>query len=198
MKKYLIFLLTTFLAVTMLCSCSHSQFVNITHFTDNFNSVTHTEKIRLSDYFIKENVYSVFLTKAQQQLLLTLSSDESGRIKQVRLALIKTDKNGKIIPVSSDQAEFFTQSSLDILSAFTFFEKEKCEAVLKDILPETADMLSKTGEATTDAEQFHIVYYSNKICSQFSVTNTFLQETETTKKPVSKPIYQETANIRED
>lgn len=175
--------------ILFLCSCGHDDTVNLLHFTDNLNKIKGQEEIKLSDYLIDGSTCKLILKEDDALLLLVLDEDENGKIKKVRLTLSKTDDNGIIKEISNQECAFFLKNAAEILSAFTFFEKEECEALLSQFLPQKAADYSKTGELTTEKENFHLVYYSNKICCQFFVSDTFLEKTSVTKKPVSNASY---------
>ena len=169
--------------------------MNILLFTDNFNSLSKKEIISLSDYAVKDGCYKVILRENDCRVLLTAEENEKGEIKKIRLTLSKTDENGKQVTLSDSQTAFFIKTVNQALSAFTLFEKEECRELTEKILPLKSNDFSKTGELTMEAENFHLVYYSNKICCQFSATDTFLEKTEPSEKPVSKPLFEVTANI---
>lgn len=179
-------------SLLFLCSCGHDDTVNLLHFTDNLNKLNSQQEIELSDYLIDGSSYKLILKEDSFPLLLVLDEDENGKIKKVRLTLSKTDDSGNIKEINDKECAFFLKNAAEILSAFTFFEKEECEALLSRFLPQKAADYSKTGELTTEKENFHLVYYSNKICCQFFVSDTFLEKTSVTQKPVSKSTYAET------
>ena len=181
MKKMLSLLLPLILSL-FLCGCHQGESVNLLHFTDNLNRIREKEKISLSDYLVDGKAYRLMIN-AEAPLLLTLEEDEGGKIKKIRLTIGKTDKKGNTVRVSDSDAAYFTRTACEILGAFTFYEKEECESLVKALLPPTGDGFMKTGEATTDKENFHLVCYSNKLCLQFFAVNTYLEETESTTKP---------------
>lgn len=196
MKKasvcFFIFLLLT----SLLCACAPVGQMNILLFTDNLNSINKDEAVSLSNYTLKDGCYKLLFTNEEGcKVLLTLEENEKGEIKKIRLTLSKTDENGKPITLTDKQTEFYIRKVRQALSAFTLFEEEKCKEITEKILPLKSGDFSKTGELTMETENFHLVYYSNKICCQFSAANTFLEKTEATEKPVSKPLYEMTANV---
>ncbi len=192
-----------FLSLLMLCffaftACVHTESVNLLHFTDNLNSSYGYEKVRLSDYLIKDDEYILFLEEADTEFLLTLCRGDKDKIKKFRLTISKTDNTGKPKAISDNEAELFYENALHILSAYSLYEKKDCEDILCQLLPESGKDYSKTGELTAAWNNFSLVFYSNELCCQFFVTDNYLEEPEETSKPVSRPIYGQTANIRED
>lgn len=194
MKK--IFSLTV-LAVAFSCAltaCAPTDYPDIIYFTKKLNSLT-GEQLELSDYRLYSHEYKYIFEKDGACALLVAEENENGKIKKVRLSLSKADENSQIKAITGSEAEFYKEKVCQILSAFTLFEKEKSRGLTEKILPSKSEDFSKTGEYTLDEENYHLVYYSNKICCQFTVTNTYLEKTESTEKPVSRPLYEVTANV---
>lgn len=185
MKSFIAFLLILCLLFS-LCACNSPQSVNLLLFTDNLNALSGEGEISLSDYLIKGSTYRLLMEKDDCALLLVLMENEEGKIKKVRLTLSKTDDTGNIKAVSEKERLHFFKVATDVLSAFTYFEKEDCEALLFSLLPKSKEAFSSSGELTADRENFHLVYYSNKICSQFIISDSFLEKTPVTQKPENK------------
>ena len=193
MKKAAIALLVLFFA-GILSACVPTEHMNILLFTDELSAVSETG-IELSDYTVCDGEYELLFENEGFFALLTATENEKGEIKKVRLTFSKTDEKGNITAPTPLQAEYFRQKACQMLSAFTLFEEEKSRELTEKILPLKSEDFLKAGELTMEADNFHLVYYSNKICCQFTVTNTFLKKTEITEKPVSRPLYEVTANI---
>ena len=58
------------------------------------------------------------------------------------------------------------------------------------------DTYSRQGELYKIDEKFSFVYYSDSFVCDFIISDTYLVEEENTEKPVSKPLYGNTTNIR--
>lgn len=185
MKKTLAVILPLFCAF-VLSACSHGDSVNLLFFTDNFNKIRKNENQVVSEYTVNGNTFSTVLKSGKSEALLSLEEDENGRIKTARLTLSKINENAQPKNISETEADFFKNTAAEMLYAFTFFESKKCQAILSQLLPETSTGFHKTGELNTQSENFFLVYYSNKICCQLFVTNTYLEEIEPTKKPENK------------
>lgn len=198
MKKISCIIICLMLCAGLLTGCAPEGHVNILLFTDNLNKINPDKKISLSDYLIQDNRYRLIVKNEEQTLLITAEENEKGEIKKIRLALSKTDEKGRLIPVESALADFFRKEAVNILMAYTLSEKNLCEETVKKILPLKNEDFSRTGELTMELEEYHLVYYSNKICSQFTVTNTYLEKTDITEKPVSKPLFGVTATAVEE
>lgn len=193
MKKILTdILLLIFLFVT-LSACAPISHPDIFLFTDRLSKICGDSEIKADGMEVTGNIYRLLLKENQSEVLLTAEKNEKNEIKKVRLSIIKTDNKGKTKAPSQEQTDFYIKKVAEVLEAFTFFEKDRCEDIIKKILPLKGEDLLKTGELTTEADNFHLIYYSNAICCQFTVVNTFLEKTETTEKPVSKPLFDVTA-----
>ena len=194
MKKSALLSLLIALCVVLLSACTPEGYCNILLLTDNLNRINGNKLLSLSSYTLEDNSYKLLLKNQDSLVLLTAEENEKGEIKKVRLTVSKADEKGSIISLTPSQGEFYRSEAAKILEAFTLMEREKCEETVKKILPMKSEDFSRTGELTMDVEDYHLIYYSNKICCQFTVTNRFLEKTESTRKPESKPLYGVTAN----
>ena len=163
-------------------ACCKSGEMNLLMFTDNLNSIEGRKEISLSDFFVLDGCYKLIVEDGAT-LLITAEEDENKVLKKIRLTISKADDKGNIRALSESEASAFNKQATDILEAFTMYERTECEDVLKDLIPKNAEAFSKEGELVTEKENFHLVYYSNKICSQFFVTDTYYEKTESTTKP---------------
>lgn len=196
MKKALLPL--PLILILIFTACSQSQSVNLFQFTENFNRCEGYERIKMSDYLIKDREFTLFLKEDTSDQLLTVEETEEGQIKKIRLTVGKTDDNGKFRAVTDSEAQIYLKNAVNMLSAFSLSEKDVCEKALTGLIPLSGSAFSKTGELTSLWEHFSLVYYSNELCCQLWITDNYLQQPESTSKPVSRPLYGQTANIRED
>lgn len=194
MKKITLLPFLISLCSIVLSACTPEGNCNILLFTDTLNRINGNRLISLSSYIADDDGYRLLLKSEEKEVLLTATENEKGEITKIRLSVSKLDEKGQIKAVTPGQGEFFRSEAAKALEAFTLSEKKKCEEAVKKILPLKSEDFSKTGELTLDIEEYHLVYYSNKICCQFTVTNSFLEPTETTHKPESRPLYGVTAN----
>lgn len=195
MKKTVIISILIIFCTSLLSACTPTGYSNILLLTDNLNSINKELDLSLESYTLKNNCYKLILSDGNSKALLSAEEDEKGNIKKVRFTLSKTDNNGNFFTPSQEQTDFYKARATEIIEAFTLFEKGQCLEITEKILPLKSDDFSKTGELTMEAENFHIVYYSNVLCCQLTVSDTYLEKTELTQKPVSKPLYEATANI---
>lgn len=194
MKKAAVLPLLLALCCSLLCACTPEGYCNLLLLTDNLNRINGNRLLSLSSYTLEDNSYRLILKDADSLVLLTAEENERGEIKKIRLSISKADEKGNLLAVTPNQGEFFRREAAKLLEAFTMLDKEKCEEAVKKILPMKSGDFSRTGELTMDVGEYHLIYYSNKICCQFTVTNSFLEETESTRKPESRPLYGATAN----
>lgn len=194
MKKTFITPVLIALFSLVLSACTPEGYCNILLFTDNLNRINGNRALTLSDYTVKDGTYRLTVQSEAGEVLLTAEENEKGNLKKIRLTVIKVDEKGSPKPVTPTHGEFFRSEAAKAMEAFTLIKKERCEETVKKILPMKSEDLSRTGELTLDVDEYHLVYYSNKLCCQFTVTNSFLEETESTRKPESRPLYGATAN----
>ena len=194
MKKATLLPLLITLCSLVLSACTPEGYCNILLFTDNLNRINGNKSLSLSGYTVRDDGYKLIIKNESGEVLLTAEENEKGDLKKIRLTVIKVDEKGNTKPITPAHGEFFRSEAAKAMEAFTFFDNEKCAEAVKKILPMKSEDFSRTGELTMDVEEYHLVYYSNKLCCQFTVTNGFLEETESTRKPESRPLYGETAN----
>lgn len=194
MKRILTLFVLSFFLSFALSACSPTGHVNILLFTDKLNDIS-GEAVELSDYTITDKRYRLLFEQEGFPVLLTAEENDKGEIKRVNLSFSKVDEKGKALSPEALKPGLYLKRATQMLFAFTLFDEEICAETAEKILPLKSEDFLRTGELTLDYEYFHLVYYSNKICCRFSVTNTFLEKTEVTEKPVSKPFYEVTANI---
>lgn len=196
MKK--VFVILSVLCIFTLSACAHIEPVNLLHFTDNLNDSYGYGRVSLSDYMIKDGEYTLLLKEGATEFLLTLSENEEGKIKSIRFTVGKTDDKGKFKAISDEAAKLYYENAAHILSAFSMFDYDECAGILSQLIPRSGSDFSKTGELTAQWNNFSLAYYSNGLCCQLYATDNYLEETESTSKPVSRPAYGQTAHIRED
>jgi len=196
MKKTSLLFLSVLLIFT-LSACTPVGHPNILLFTHRLADIS-GEAVELSDYIITDRKYKLLFERESFPVLLTAEENEKGEIVKVHLSLSKVDENGKEKAPTDIGTQFYKEKAVQLLYAFTLFDEELCREKAEKILPLKSEDFLKTGELTLDTDNFHLVYYSNKICCRFSVTNTFLEKTEVTEKPSSRPFYEVTANVSEE
>lgn len=189
MKKSLFVFLLTISVLISFTGCSPTGYSNILLFTDRLSFVRN-EKISLESYNISEDKYSLIIKNGETDILITAKENKNGKLKSVGVTLLKIDENGNAKHITDEAASAYKECAMQIIYAFTLFDEEKSREAAEKILPLKSKDLLRTGELTADRDNYHFVYYSNKLCCRFTVTDTYLEKTEITEKPVSRPLLQ--------
>lgn len=197
MKKILLLLTLPFLLTATLSACAPVGHPNILLFTRRFSDISRKE-ISVSDFIIIDGDYKHLFEKDGFCVLLTAEKNEKEELLKIHLSFAKIDENGKEKIPTDAETEFYKEKICQAMYAFTVKDEDQCRETAEKILPLKSEDFLKTGELTMDKDNFHLVYYSNKICCRFTVTNTYLEEIESTQKPVSVPLYGVTANVADE
>lgn len=198
MKKTITRLSVLILTFSMLTACTRSQFMDLSGFIYRFNRISH-EDVELEDvYFYSDEgreVYEFFIEDDNPTVVVKLISD-SGRISQVRVALSKISPQGVSEAVSAETVNEFTKTLECAVVAYCGFDKDRVRVLLNDFGIYNAETYKKQGELTVRADNFHLVYYSDALICEMILYNTYLETTENTEKPESKPAFGNTTNVR--
>lgn len=187
MKKTFFVFILSMLVLFLLSGCSPSGYCNILLFTDRMNEQS-DKKLSLEDYSIRAGSFSLIREKDGAEVLVALEENESSTLVKAGVTLSKLDREGNEKALGSNDILFYRHTVQEIIYAFTLFDEEKSREVAEKILPLKSEDFLREGELTMEADNFHFVYYSNKLCCRFTVTDTYLEKTEVTEKPVSKPL----------
>ena len=186
------------LSFSLLTACSQSRFMDLGGFVYNFNRVS-GEEITFEGVYIyndeKDTVYEIFFGENKPEVVLKLIEDK-GRIKQVRIAVAKINGKGEPVPISPEVVSTFISTAESTIRAWCNFEKEKAQALMNEFLLYENSTYSKQGELYKKEDKFSFVYYSDSFVCDLIISDTYLTEEENTEKPVSKPVYGNTTNIR--
>ena len=167
--KRLYFIFIPFVFIYLLSACTPAGHMNILLFTDRLSDIT-DETRTLSDYIIADEKYKLLIENDIIPLLLTAEENDKGELVRVNLSLSKVDENGKPVKPTDEAAVIYFQKAVQLLEAFTLLDEEKCSETAEKILPLKGEDLLKTGELTYDTENYHLVYYSNKIFLSYRKT----------------------------
>ncbi len=185
-KTFLIFMMS--ICISFLFSgCSPSGYCNILLFTDRLSFIS-GEKLTIEDYSLSGSTFRLIKEKDGTQVLTTCKENENSELVKVAVTVSKLDEKGKAKALDSQELLFYRQKVMEAIYAFTLFDEEKSREISEKILPLKSEDFLREGELTMEADNFHFVYYSNKLCCRFTVTDTYLEKTEITEKPVSKPL----------
>ncbi len=187
MKKTFFVFMLSLLVLFLLSGCSPSGYCNILLFTDRLSEIS-GESYSLEDYSLKGSSFSLIKEKEGAEVLIALQENDNSDLVKAAVTVSKLDEEGGEKVLDSNDILFYRQTVQEIIYAFTLFDEIKSAALAEKILPLKGEGLLREGELTMEAENFHFVYYSNKLCCRFTVTDTYLEKTEITEKPVSKPL----------
>ncbi len=198
MKKKLSVIFLSMVLAFSLNGCSKDSFMDISAFTDYYNEVTSFNRIDLSEYLIRDGVYSLLLENEEEELLLTLETVDEGKIDEIRMLIPKVTDDGGEKPVTESGRSFFADRLTEVLKAYTLFTFEECEQIVTDMKLRELSSFNSMGELTMTKGDWHMVYYSTQVACVFMIFNIHLHPIEKTEKPQSKPAFGNTAYTREE
>ena len=200
MKINFIKLLCLLLSFSVLTACSQSRFMDLGGFIYNFNRVSDYE-IVFEDVYIynddKGTVYEIFVGEEKPSVVLKLI-DDKGRIKQIRIAMAKVSEKGKTALPDAEAVSIFQKTAESTIRAWCNFEEEKAKALMNEFSLFEKTTYTKQGELFKAEDEFRFIYYSDFFVCDLMITDGYLVEEENTEKPVSKPLYGNTTNIRSE
>ena len=200
MKINFIKLLCLLLSFSVLTACSQSRFMDLGGFIYSFNRVS-DEEIEFEDVYIyndeADTVYEIFIGENESSVVLKLI-EENGMIKQVRIAMAKVDQNGETKIPDAETISCFINTAESTIRAWCNFDKEKARALMNEFSLFEKTTYTKQGELFKTEDKFRFIYYSDYFVCDLMITDGYLVEVENTEKPVSKPLYGNTTNIRSE
>ncbi len=196
MKKTAVLLICISLMTGIISGCSKNEFMDISRFTDNLNSQKTGTEISLSSYIIQNGVYSLPIYDGEESTLIRLVTQDGGNIEEIRLTIGKIDEEGNVSDVTDKRRNLFVSSIKRAIKAYTYFSEEETDQIIEAMKLNETNSYTQTGELTLSKGNFHFVYYSTDLAIQFMIYNIHLHPIEKTEKPVSRPVYGNTTNIR--
>ena len=182
MKKAFFIFILTFSMCFVFSGCSPTGYCNILLFTDRLCEIS-GENISLESYSISNGSFRLVAAKDSARVLITCTENENAELKRVAVTLSKVDEGLNVSAPDGNSISLYRQKVKEAIYAFTLFDEEKSRELAEKILPLKSDDFLREGELTLDIDNFHLVYYSNKLCCRFTVTDTFLEKTQVTQKP---------------
>lgn len=196
MKK-LYSLLSLLLVFVFLSSCSHSEFLNLASFTENFSVLM---PLDLTD-FIKyqdesgEPVYLTYINCDGNTVLLKLLAEDDLKIKECRVSVSKYDEKGKKIKSFEEIKNSFQNVCSATISAYTYLNIEESDKIIGK-LDITKNFDKKNFEKTYENGSFNFAFLSNDLCLELIIKNKWINEIETTQKPENKNDFANNTSIR--
>lgn len=198
MKKIAALFLCFSIMSAAMTGCSKDEFMDISRFTDNYNSLCGYDAINLQSYIIEGEIYSLPISDGGQAVLLSAVTDDTGYIEEIRITLSKTDEKGKSSEVSQKQGELFLNVIKNALESYTYSDSTEAQKLINEMKLNKLSTYSLTGELTAQKGYFYYVFYSTELVSMFRIFNIHLHPIETTEKPESRPAFGNTTNIRSE
>ncbi len=196
MKKSCL-ILSLLLVFVFLSSCSHSEFLNLATFVENFSvlrPLALTDFIKYDDES-KETVYLTYINCDENTVLLKLLCESDLKIKECRVTASKYDEKGKKIKSFEKIKKSFQDVCSGTILAYTYLSKEEGDKIIKN-LDIMNNFEKKNFEKTYQNENFNFALLSNDLCCELIIKNKWINETETTKKPENKNDFANNTSIR--
>ncbi|MBQ9913338.1 MAG: hypothetical protein IJO73_03815 [Clostridia bacterium] len=181
----------------LLTGCVRDEFMDLYGFSDRFSC----SELTPEDFYTEKtedgkNAFFTYFSKGSTVIMLKLICSDDNKTDEVRIYIPKYDENANNKAITAEDISFFIGITSSALRAFTGWNETVCEDITDRMCLYDRSSYEKEGELTMTRENFHIVYHSASIGSEFIIYNTFLTEVPVTEKPESKPVYGDTTKIR--
>ncbi len=197
MKSAFIRIMLLIMIFLFLIGCSREEFMDLYGFTERF---TYTE-ISPEDFYTDKTedgktVYYTYFEKEKPSVMIKLICTVNNKIDQVRIYLTKYDENGKKKILTTEDISLFANLISSSLKAFTDWNEAEAGEIMNQMLLYEKKSYESEGELTKTKSNFHFIYHSADLGSEFIIYNTYLISVPQTEKPVSRPLYGDTTKIR--
>ncbi len=197
MKKTIARLLCLLITLVSASGCAREEFMDLYGFTERFAY----EKLSVEDFYFEESkdddsYYYTFFEKDNPKVMLKLLCTENNKISQVRIYLPKYDENAHKKNVSTEEILLFVNVADSSICALTGWSESQSHSIAEEMLLYEKSTYEKDGELTKTKGNFHFVYHSALLGSEFIIYNTYLVDVPQTEKPESRPLYGDTTKIR--
>ena len=197
MKKTVLKTVSLLLMFILLCSCAREEFMDLYGFTERF---TYTD-IDPEDFFTEKNAdgevsFYCFFEKDNPRIMLKLFCNKENKINEIRIYFPKYDENGNKTAVTTGDISLFISLVSSSLIAFTACSKAEAEDIINQMQLYEKKSYENDGELTKTKNNYHFIYHSAFLGSEFTIYNTYLKAVPETLKPESKPMYGDTTRIR--
>ena len=196
MKKQLPLLLFSIIMLLTLSGCSEKEYMNILYFTDNLNSQNEKTEIQMSDYYVKDNIYSLPVMNENEAVILRAVTDGNGDIGEIRVTLSKVDEKGAKKQISQELTDLYKDTVKRVLKAYTYYDEETTGMIISSMKLDKEAPYTSTGEITSRMDNYFFIVFSTDIAVSFTVKNVHISPVEKTEKPESRPAFGNTTNIR--
>lgn len=195
MKKSLCFMLA-FMVLVFLSGCSKAEYMDMLYFTDNLNCDKIGSKVQMSDYFVKDNIYTLPIKKDGNTVIIRAVTDVNGDIGEIRVTMAKTDEKGQTVNTDGSQRALFCDTVKRVLAAYAYTDAEVSDNIVQAMKLDSPAPYTSVGEITGRRDNYYFVLFSTDIAVSFTVKNIHISPVEKTQKPESRPAFGNTTNIR--
>lgn len=196
MKKQTLLLTLVALIFVSFAGCSKKEYMNVLYFTDNLNSQNEDLDVKMSDYYIKDNIYTLPVKSENETVIMRLITDENSDIGEIRVTLAKTDEKGKTRQINKNHRELYIGTVKKALKAFTYCDDETAAKIAESMKLTGLAPYTSTGEITGRKDNYYFIVFSTDFSVSFTVKNIHISPVEKTEKPESRPAFGNTTNIR--
>lgn len=177
--------------------CAREEFMDLFGFTERF---TYSD-ISPEDFYTEKtedgkDSYFTYFEKENPRIMLKLICTADNKIDEIRIYIPKHDENADKKPVTAEDISLFLKVTSSALTAFTGREDNEAESILQKMCLYEKKSYENEGELTLSEDNFHFIYHSAALGSEFIIINTYLKTVPQTEKPESKPIYGDITGIR--
>ncbi|MGN0469103.1 MAG: hypothetical protein ACI4GY_10305 [Acutalibacteraceae bacterium] len=195
MKK-LFALILPIIFIFLSAGCTQSEKINLGDFIERFNEKTDLPEIDFFDFYVLSQnsdgqVYNCAFQSDDNEILLRIFENSSGKITNCNVILPKSDENGNSIKISNSENELFKTVCTQTASAFSNSSKEEAQQIITELFKNDG----KT-EVVKDSGSFHYVLLKDTLCEKLTIQNKWLCEIETTLKPESKSAFWQETSVR--
>ncbi len=180
-----------------LVGCAREEFMDLYGFTERFTY----QIISAEDFYTEKtedgrDSYFTFFEKENPRIMLKLICTEDNKIDEVRIYVSKYDENADKKNVTTEDISLFLKVTSSSIAAFTKWDEKEIDSILSEMCLYEKKSYENEGELTMAKDNFHLIYHSASLGSEFIIINTYLKSVPETEKPESKPLYGDTTKIR--
>ncbi len=197
MKKTILKIIALIFVFTLFEGCAREEFMDVYGFTERF---TYSD-ISPEDFYTDKNkdgnnTYYTFFEEKNPRVMLKLICTKENIIDEMRIYLPKYDENADMKAVSTEEISLFVKVVSSATVAFTGYDINTTEEIIKQMQLYEKKSYVNEGELTKTKENFHFIYHSASLGSEFIIYNTYMKDVPKTEKPESRPMYGDTTKIR--
>lgn len=197
MKKAFIKISVLLLILLSVSGCAKEEYMDLYGFSERF---TYSE-INPTDFYSEKTdgekkAYYTFFEKENSRVMLKIICNRENIAEEIRIYMPKYDENATEKTVTAQDISLFIKIVSSATEAFTGNKSSTAGEIVIQMQLYEENSYKKEGELTKQKDNFHFVYHSATLGSEFIIYNTYLKAVPETEKPESKPMYGDTTKIR--